>query len=156
MGLEPAISDFPNRQFQTNAPGPTPCEFTIIRSWVRSHRRVRSHSSKHDTLTQCWTNVGPASQTVAKHWSNIGTMSRVFWYMSNVIFLDRLHSRINIQPDPKKIASKRFWSFWSVYPLMGVSTVFSNLTRGMDLQDEFSKWPPNASICTNVLYKLLF
>ena len=68
------------------APGPTPCEFTIIRSGARPHSRVRSHSSKHDTLTQCWTNVGPASQTVAQHWPIIGSMSRVFWDMSHVIF----------------------------------------------------------------------
>ena len=28
--------------------------------------------SQHDTLTQCWFNVGRSSATLAKHWANIG------------------------------------------------------------------------------------
>ena len=34
---------------------------------------------KHETSTQCWTNVGPASWTVAQHWTNIGSMFPVCW-----------------------------------------------------------------------------
>ena len=34
-------------------------------------------SSKHDTLTQCCFNVGPASATLIEHWNNIGSMYRV-------------------------------------------------------------------------------
>ena len=37
----------------------------------------RCHHNKHETLTQCWFNVGPASQTAVQQWSNIGSMSRV-------------------------------------------------------------------------------
>ena len=33
--------------------------------------------SKHDTLTQCWFNVGPASQKVGEHRHNIGLVYRV-------------------------------------------------------------------------------
>ena len=32
---------------------------------------------KHETSTQCWSNVGPPSTTLAQHWFNIGWMSRV-------------------------------------------------------------------------------
>ena len=33
-------------------------------------------SSKHETFTQCWNNVGPALQTVGQHCTNIGWTSR--------------------------------------------------------------------------------
>ena len=35
--------------------------------------------SKHETFTQCWLNVGPASKTVDQHWASIGWTSRVCW-----------------------------------------------------------------------------
>ena len=57
----------------------------------------------------------------------------------------------------KKLQKTFFLSFWSVYPLlkyMSKICVMSNLNRGKGLQDEYSKWPPNASIYTNILYKL--
>ena len=34
-------------------------------------------SSEHNKSAQCWTNVRPASQTVAQHWSNTGSKSSV-------------------------------------------------------------------------------
>ena len=34
---------------------------------------------KHETSTQCYTNVGPPSTTLARHWYNIGSMSRICW-----------------------------------------------------------------------------
>ena len=34
--------------------------------------------SNHETLSQCWLNVGPTSQTVGQHRANIGVMSLVF------------------------------------------------------------------------------
>ena len=37
------------------------------------------HPSKHGTLTQCWFNVGPASQTLVQQWTSIGSMSRAHW-----------------------------------------------------------------------------
>ena len=39
---------------------------------------LRSRPSKHETSTHCWTNVGPASTTLAQQWFDIGLMSRVF------------------------------------------------------------------------------
>ena len=41
--------------------------------------QVKLPPSKHDTLKQCWFNVGPASQTVGQHLTNIVSMRRVFW-----------------------------------------------------------------------------
>ena len=34
---------------------------------------------KHETLAQCWVNVGPSSSTLAQHYPKIGPMSRVCW-----------------------------------------------------------------------------
>ena len=34
---------------------------------------------KHDTFSQCWGNVGPASQTVAQRYPNTVSMCRVCW-----------------------------------------------------------------------------
>ena len=44
----------------------------LLTSWG-TRRRPR----KHDTLTQCRFNVGPASQTIVQHWTNIGSVYRV-------------------------------------------------------------------------------
>ena len=35
--------------------------------------------NKHETLNQCWVDVGPTSLTVGQHQPNIGSMSRVCW-----------------------------------------------------------------------------
>ena len=40
-------------------------------------------ANKHDTSTQCLTNVGPPSTTLAQHWSNIGWMSRIYWVLTD-------------------------------------------------------------------------
>ena len=37
------------------------------------------YPSKHETLTQCWFNVGPPSARLSQHWTNIGSMYRVCW-----------------------------------------------------------------------------
>ena len=37
------------------------------------------HPRKHETLTQCCFNVGPAAPTMGQHWNNIGSTSRVCW-----------------------------------------------------------------------------
>ena len=49
--------------------------------------------NKHETMTQCCRNVGPASQTVAQHYSNIGSSCRVclvgeenHWYQDIILF----------------------------------------------------------------------
>ena len=39
----------------------------------------------HSTLKQCWVNVGRPSTTSAQHWSNIGSMPRVFWVTAYVM-----------------------------------------------------------------------
>ena len=49
------------------------------RSVIEPARHRGLPPSKHDTLNQCWFNVGPASATLAQHYSSIGSMCRVFW-----------------------------------------------------------------------------
>ena len=39
-------------------------------------REVHNHDNQTLYLTQCWFNVGPTSQTVAQHRSNIRSMSK--------------------------------------------------------------------------------
>ena len=34
---------------------------------------------KHETLSRCWFNAGPPSQTVVQQWVNIGSTPRVYW-----------------------------------------------------------------------------
>ena len=36
-----------------------------------------------DTLAQCWFNVGPASQTMVQHLTNIGSVYRADWVASS-------------------------------------------------------------------------
>ena len=36
-------------------------------------------TSRHDTSTQCWANVGPASSTLSQHQPSIGWTCRVCW-----------------------------------------------------------------------------
>ena len=44
-------------------------------------KQIRTTNSKHVTLAQCWPIVGPASQTLAQHWSSSGPAYCIFWYM---------------------------------------------------------------------------
>ena len=54
---------------------PTQCKPRTARS---------SYPSKHDTSKQCWFSVGPASQTMGQHCSNIVSMCRICSSMSPV------------------------------------------------------------------------
>ena len=45
---------------------------TLLWRWVTTH-------DCHETLTQCWFNVGPSSATLAQQWTNIGSVYRVRW-----------------------------------------------------------------------------
>ena len=51
----------------------------------RSHLHLKNGAepenrpSKHETSSQCWFNVGPASQTVDQHKTKIGSMSHLCW-----------------------------------------------------------------------------
>ena len=42
-------------------------------------RGACGQGSKHETLSHCWFNVGPPSTTLAQHWTNNDSMSRVCW-----------------------------------------------------------------------------
>ena len=82
------------------------CDFTVtnkyqnfFQSWIYMERfdilfssRFNLHASciatkpsKHDTWIRCWINVGPASQTLAQHWSNIVSMCRVCWKVTSYV-----------------------------------------------------------------------
>ena len=50
-----------------------------IFSFVRVKQTRSDYMYQHETLSQCWFNVGPSSTTLAQHWTSIGSMSRVFW-----------------------------------------------------------------------------
>ena len=43
--------------------------------------------SKHDTLKQCWGNIGPPSATLAQRYTNIVSMCRVCWVLISLLFL---------------------------------------------------------------------
>ena len=47
--------------------------------WSRVIIVASDHSSKHDTSTQRWTNVGPPSTTSVQHWTNNGYDVFFFW-----------------------------------------------------------------------------
>ena len=47
------------------------------------------YPSKQDTTTECLTNVGPPSTTLAQHWSNIGWLCRVCWDGTQLEVLSR-------------------------------------------------------------------
>ena len=53
----------------------------------------------NDTLTQCWFNVGSASQTVAQHLISIGSMCRVGWGSGQTTYNHHIRFRtiINIE-----------------------------------------------------------
>ena len=38
---------------------------------------IKEDPSKHETLNQCWADVGPASQTLGQQQPSIGSMPRV-------------------------------------------------------------------------------
>ena len=48
---------------------------------TRMYLGITTYPSKHETSTQCWTNVVSPSTTLAQHWSSIGSMFRVRWDM---------------------------------------------------------------------------
>ena len=48
----------------------------ILLGW--SQDLLRRDPGKHGTLMWCCFNAGPASQTLAQHWNNIGSTSRVY------------------------------------------------------------------------------
>ena len=62
-------------------------------------RRSIFLGGKHETSTLCRTNVGPASTTLAQHWFNNGSMSRVCWDGS-VIAPGMSRSRCPCDPGP--------------------------------------------------------
>ena len=46
---------------------------------VHNPQNNHNQASKHDTSSQCLTNVGPPSTTLVQHWSKTGQMCHVCW-----------------------------------------------------------------------------
>ena len=81
--------------------------------------------SKHDTSTQCWSNIGPTSTTVAQHWTNIVLMYRVYcdtyqwnWRCSPLSF--STHRSRSVHPPLHNLWGQNgplyTNSGWNVYP----------------------------------------
>ena len=53
----------------------------VIAYYLTSYRATAHHETKpnKDTLTHCWLNAGPTSNTVAQYKANIGSTSRDWW-----------------------------------------------------------------------------
>ena len=105
VGFQPAFSELSKQAALTTAPGHRTqlkgflVEYTVSTQrvghfltpgralahpsvsspWSERTSHLFSRTREDETSTQCCTNVGPASLTLARYWSNIGWMSRVFW-----------------------------------------------------------------------------
>ena len=53
----------------------------LYQPWTCRAESVFLHTRwpKHETMTQCWFDVGPSSTTLAQHQTNIGSTSRACW-----------------------------------------------------------------------------
>ena len=68
----------------------------LVLPWARSFSPL---VIKHETLTQCWCNVGAPSTMLARHWTNIGSTCRVYrvsadyWRSFHAVCSTRRHSK---------------------------------------------------------------
>ena len=69
----------------------TASEKTMISGCLSDYAAPLSHTSKLDRpqankrqLNHCWFDVGPTSQTVAQHQTNIGSTSPVCWVTASI------------------------------------------------------------------------
>ena len=71
-------------------------------------------SSKHETFTQCWFNVGPPSATLDQLWTNIRWTSRVCWVIITCC-------RLETGP----------FSFWKTHLLLAQKRIFLKSSADM-------------------------
>ena len=101
-------------------------------------RKNNSHLSKHETSTQCWTNIGPPSTTLAQHWSNIGSMSRACWDIpwfgnQKVEIITRI-SRAYTTWATSKRTRIRWWSrLWEDHKSAGIRCLSGGWEAGRQL-----------------------
>ena len=91
-------------------------------------------SGKHDTLTQCWLNVGPASQTMVQHWTIIGSVYRVYWAWCNQSTIKNSNKRhfqshrskwsyvstgseVHRNPSSRCFLNRSGWLTWQIYAI---------------------------------------
>ena len=89
--------------------------------------------SKHETLTQCCFNVGPASQTPGQHWNNTGSMLRAYWGVNTLeteVVTEHSTSVPNKRQDLKQ--SWRLTSTWDIGPTFRTS--WANELCGLGIQ----------------------
>ena len=113
-----------------------------------------SHTSKHETFTRCWLNVGPASTTLAQHWTNNGSKSRVCWDIygakelpansrrwSNVVLISELCMLDSWQafysPPPTSFSSRTLVISWWRH----LVTSSDQQLRDVDLKPTFGTLP---------------
>ena len=72
--------------------------------------------SKHETLNQCLTNVGPPSTTLVQQWSSIGSMSRVCWDIHGV------HVRLCVRCNRNAYMYLQIASPFQIHPYTAIST----------------------------------
>ena len=53
--------------------------YSVLKPRRCAKHNVANTSSKHETLTQCWSNAGPLSATLAQHQTSTGSTPRVCW-----------------------------------------------------------------------------
>ena len=67
-------------------------------------------SSKHETLTQGYVNVRPASQTMCQHWPGIGVTSDVWWVVPWTTCRWRHRAGVISTHDRAPLSGVRVWS----------------------------------------------
>ena len=59
--------------------------------YIQYLRMQHVHLNKYKSITQCWGNSGPTSQTVAQHYASIGSLYHICWGVSMVTHCIKLH-----------------------------------------------------------------
>ena len=93
-------------------------------------RVTRKRHSEEETLTHCWFNVGPASQTVGQHWTNNGSKYSVLpvsndkrqMYLNYLIPTNRRHS-----PNVGLLLSQHRRRWPGANPILGQRLVFAGV-----------------------------
>ena len=77
-------------------------------------------SSKQETLTQCWGNVGPPSAPLDQHCPSIGSMSRVCWELEPGVFLTFFLGFMLTDRGQVRVYLTLLWSLWGRKASLGI------------------------------------
>ena len=80
VSVSPSISRFVLSSRQADAASELYCDVTLRTPLINIHIfPVYAHKLSRPENTRRWTNVGPASQTLIQHWTDMGSTYRVQW-----------------------------------------------------------------------------